>query len=57
MKKPMVITIGREFCTGGAEIAKMVAERLGFTYYDKQIIDHTADILNISVDAVESHNE
>lgn len=36
---------------------QMVAERLGFTYYDKQIIDHTADILNISVDAVESHNE
>ena len=39
MNKKWVITIGREFCSGGAEIASKVAERLGYKYLDKSIID------------------
>ncbi|NLW65390.1 MAG: cytidylate kinase-like family protein, partial [Clostridiales bacterium] len=30
-----VITISREFGSGGRTIAKMAAERLGYAFYDK----------------------
>ncbi len=36
--KYSVITIGREFCTGGLDIAREVARRLGGPMYDKEII-------------------
>lgn len=33
-----VITISREFGSGGREIAKRLSDELGFTYYDSEII-------------------
>lgn len=44
----MVITIGRQFGSGGSEIGRRVAEQLGIPYYDKNIIDHVADKLGLS---------
>lgn len=38
-----IITIGREFGSGGREIGKRLAERLGIAYYDKEI---TSEIAN-----------
>lgn len=42
----MVITIGREFGSGGRELGRLLAEELGIEYYDKEIITeiskHTA---------------
>ena len=37
-----IITIGREFGSGGGEIGKKVAKALGIEYYDKDIILKTA---------------
>lgn len=37
-----VITIGRQFGSGGRAIGKMVAERLGIPFYDKEIIREIA---------------
>lgn len=37
-----IITIGREFGAGGAEVGKRVAKELGIEYYDKDIILKTA---------------
>lgn len=34
MAKNYVIALGREFCSGGREIGKMLAKRLGINYYD-----------------------
>lgn len=34
-----VITIGREFGSGGRELGKLLAEELGFKYYDKEILN------------------
>ena len=31
----MIITIGRQFGSGGSEIGKKLAQRLGYTFYDK----------------------
>lgn len=42
MKKNCIITISRQFGSGGREIGKMVAEQLGIPFYDKKIIDDTA---------------
>lgn len=33
-----VITIGREFGSGGRELGKFIAESMGIAYYDKEII-------------------
>ena len=38
MKNPLIITIGREYGSGGREIGKALAARLGISYYDKEII-------------------
>ena len=37
-----IITIGREFGSGGREIGKRLAELLGIAYYDKEIIEEIA---------------
>lgn len=33
-----IITIGREFGSGGRELGKRIAEKLGIAYYDKEIL-------------------
>ena len=33
-----IITIGREFGSGGREVARRLAEELGYEYYDNEII-------------------
>ena len=38
-----VITISREFGSGGRTIGKKLAEELGINCYDKEIIEHVAD--------------
>lgn len=38
MKGYAIISIGRQFGSGGMEIGKKLAERLGFGYYDKELI-------------------
>lgn len=57
MNNNWIITIGRQFCSGGAEIGQKVAEHFGIPYYDKSIIDHTAEILKIEASLVEKHDE
>ena len=39
----MVITLGRQHGSNGREIARRLAEELGYTCYDKEIVDHAAD--------------
>lgn len=37
-----IITIGREFGSGGRELAKRLSDLLGYAYYDKEIINEIA---------------
>ena len=48
MKK--IITISREFGSGGGTIGKQVAERLGYEYYDKDLIFKTAAKVNMTAE-------
>ena len=40
--KHIVITIGREYGSGGRLIAKQLSEKMGITFYDKQLISDVA---------------
>ena len=46
MKK--IITISREYGSGGRSIGKKVAERLGISFYDSEIIDMAAEASGLS---------
>ncbi|MBQ5926464.1 MAG: cytidylate kinase-like family protein [Clostridia bacterium] len=37
-----IITIGREFASGGREVGKRLADQLGIAYYDREIITEIA---------------
>ena len=39
----MIICIGREFGSGGHEIGKIIAEKLGMELYDRDLIDKAAE--------------
>ena len=55
MKK--VITISREFGSGGREIGFCLAEKLGIPFYDKEIIAMAAQDSNIAEDVFHAHDE
>lgn len=42
MDERTVITIGREFGSGGHEIGQKLAERLGIKCYDKELLELAA---------------
>lgn len=43
-----IITIGREFGSGGRELGCRLAESLGFAYYDQEIITEIANRTELS---------
>ena len=47
-----IITVGREFGSGGRELGRRLAEELGYDYYDKEIIQAIADKTSLSVEYV-----
>lgn len=52
-----VITISREFGSGGRTIAREVAERLGYNFYDKALVERIAKESGYSKDFVERRGE
>jgi len=52
-----VITIGRKFGSGGHEIGKRLAKRLGIKFYDKELITMASEISGLSKDIFETHDE
>ncbi len=40
MEKQLLVSLGREFGSGGHEIAQRIAEEFGIAYYDHNILDH-----------------
>ena len=43
-----IITVGREFGSGGRELGRRLAEELGIEYYDREIIEQIAQHTNFS---------
>ena len=40
--KKKIITVSRQFGSGGRTIAKALAERLGYAYYDSALVEEVA---------------
>ena len=52
-----IITISREFGSGGRFIGEEVAKKLGIAYYDKNIINHIAEESGLSPDYIQEKAE
>ena len=52
-----IITISREFGSGGRTIGRQVAEKLGIPFYDKELVDQIALESGFAPNFVEEHGE
>lgn len=52
-----IVTISREFGSGGREIGKRLADHLGFAYYDQEIITELAKKVGASEEYIENIGE
>ena len=57
MDRNFIITLGRQFCSGGSEIGHKVAKFFDVPYYDKEIIDEAAGILDMDAEEIKKHDE
>ena len=57
MAENLVITIGREYGSGGREIGRQLAQALGIKFYDKEIIDLAAKESGMSKEVFEKVDE
>ena len=55
--KKRVITIGREFGSGGRTIGRQVAEKLGIAFYDRDIIKNIVKETGLKEKYVEHYGE
>jgi cytidylate kinase len=55
MKK--IITISREFGSGGRTVGRLVAEKLGYTFYDNELITHVAKESGLAPEVVAKNEE
>lgn len=53
----MIITIGRQYGSGGREIGEKLAERLHYSYYDTLILEKTAQESGISKEIIQRYDE
>lgn len=53
----LIITISREFGSGGRKIGEEVAKKLGINYYDKAIIDTAAQASGLSPEFIEKEEQ
>ncbi|MBO5912461.1 MAG: cytidylate kinase-like family protein [Clostridia bacterium] len=52
-----VITIGRQFGCGGRQICKLLSEKLGIPFYDRELIEYASAQSGISSDVLEQYDE
>lgn len=55
--KSMIITIGRQFGSGGRDIGKRVAEEFGIPFYDKELVEIAAKNTNLNEEAIKDVDE
>ena len=55
--KSRIITIERQYGSGGSVIGKLAAEKLGINYYNRQILEMTADRCGVSPEYLENAEE
>lgn len=53
----IVITIGREYGSGGHYVGSLLAKKLGINFYDKSIIEYTAKESGLSKNYIAKNDE
>jgi len=56
-KNNFVITISREYGSGGRYIGKIVAQKLGIKLYDKEIITQLSESTGLSTEYIKTHEQ
>ena len=57
MATNLVITIGRQFGSGGRKVVRLLAEKLDIPYYDKELLAEAAKDSGICQEIFENHDE
>lgn len=57
MEKQVIISVSREYGSGGHEIAEKIAEDMGLKFYDRSMLDEIADDMDIKVEVLEKYDE
>ena len=57
MSKQMIISVSREYGSGGQEIARQLAERLGVSFYDRNMLDEIANEMDVDVANLHKYDE
>lgn len=57
MEQKYVITIARQFGSMGRPIAMRMSEKLGITFYDRDIVDEAAKKLNLPLSVIQENEE
>ena len=52
-----VITIGREYGSAGHDIGELIAKELGYTFYDKELVEIAAQNSNIAPETIKHMDE
>ena len=53
----IVVTIGRQYGSGGLDVGKKIADAFNIPFYDKDLVERAADKSNISKDTVKHIDE
>lgn len=57
MEKQLIISVGREFGSGGHEIAETLAKHYGLDLYDKNLLSAVAGEKNVDMKNLEKYDE
>ncbi len=57
LNKKILITISREYGSGGRYIGRMIAEKLGIKFYDKELVSLVAKESNMSENFIEENDQ
>lgn len=57
LKNKIIITIAREYGSGGRYVGRLVAQKLGIKFYDKDIMVKLAEKTGLSLDYIESNEQ
>lgn len=57
MKTTSIITIGRQYGSGGREIGEKLAKNLEIPFYDKELLDRAANDSGLCKELFENHDE
>lgn len=57
MEKQLILSVGREFGSGGHVIAEALAERFGLPLYDNNLLEHIIDKNNIIDEQLKRYDE